>query len=124
MPLWAVALAQKFWPGALTLVVKAAPTVPPEYVRSSDGTIALRLPDSNLVRALARRVGCPLAITSANTHGAPSATSGAGVEERIVAEADLTFDGGPAPIAIASTIVGCTGRSPRSCAREPSPRPT
>lgn len=113
VPLWAVALARRFWPGALTLVVKAAPTVPAEYVRSSDGTIALRLPDSNLVRALARRVGCPLAITSANTHGAPSATSGAGVEERIVAEADLTFDGGPAPIAVASTIVGCTGPEPQ-----------
>lgn len=112
VPAWAYRLAERWWPGALTLVVKASVAVPAEYVRSQDGTIALRLPDSNLVRALARHVGCPLAITSANTHGEAAATSGSGLEERIVREADLTFDAGPAPIAVASTIVGCTGEDP------------
>jgi tRNA A37 threonylcarbamoyladenosine synthetase subunit TsaC/SUA5/YrdC len=48
----------------------------------------------------------PLATTSANTHGEAAATSGASVEQRIVAEADLTLDAGPAPLAVASTIVG------------------
>ncbi len=112
VPAWAYRLAQRWWPGALTLVVRASAAVPAEYVRTADGTIALRLPDSNLVRALARHVGCPLAITSANTHGEAAATSGSGLEERIVREADLTFDAGPAPIAVASTIVGCTGEEP------------
>ena len=112
VPAWAYRLAERWWPGALTLVVKASTAVPAEYVRTSDGTIALRLPDSNLVRALARHLGCPLAITSANTHGEAAATSGSGLEERIVREADLTFDAGPAPIAVASTIVGCTGEEP------------
>lgn len=112
VPEYAVALAVAYWPGALTLVVRASDEVPAEY-RAADGTIALRCPDSKLVRELARAVGAPLATTSANTHGAAAATSGSGVEARIVAEADLTLDGGPAPVGVASTIVGCTGERPQ-----------
>ena len=108
----AVALATAFWSGALTLVVRASDEVAPEY-RNADGTIALRLPDSNLVREIARRAGCALATTSANMHGEAAATSGASVERAIVAGADLTLDAGPAPIAIASTIVDVTGAKPR-----------
>lgn len=104
-------LARELWPGALTLVVRAGPLVPAEYARG--GTIALRCPDSSLVRALAREVGVPLAVTSANMHGEASATSGATVEGRLVEEADLTLDGGPVPLAVASTIVDCTGAEPR-----------
>jgi tRNA threonylcarbamoyl adenosine modification protein (Sua5/YciO/YrdC/YwlC family) len=112
VPEWASRLAREFWPGALTLVVHASREVPGEYLRPGDGTIALRLPDSNLVRQVARRVGVPLATTSANTHGAPSATSGMAVESRLVELSDLTLDGGPAPIAVASTIVSCLGDAP------------
>ena len=112
VPEYAIKLAVRFWPGALTLVVRASDAVPPEY-RAADGTIALRCPDSNLVRALAREVGAPLATTSANTHGLAAATSGSGVEERIVAAADLTLDAGPAPVGVASTIVGCLGPEPQ-----------
>lgn len=107
-----IALAAAFWPGALTLVVRASDEVAPEY-RRADGTIALRLPDSNLVRELARRAGCALATTSANTHGAAAAASGGAVEPRIVEAADLTLDAGLAPLAIASTIVDATGAEPR-----------
>ena len=112
VPAWAYRLAERYWPGALTLVVRASDLVPAEYRRTDDGTIALRLPDANLVRALARAVGCPLAITSANTHGAAPATTGSGVEDRLVEQVDLVYDGGPAPIAVPSTIVGCTGDVP------------
>jgi len=112
LPDYAIELAVRYWPGALTLVVRASDAVPPEY-RAADGTIALRCPDSNLVRDLARKVAAPLATTSANTHGAAAATSGAGVEPRIVAAADLTLDAGPAPVGVASTIVGCTGATPQ-----------
>lgn len=100
-------MAAAYWPGALTLVVRASEAVPEEY-RDARGTIALRLPASELVRQLARAVGMPLAITSANTHGAAAATSGASVEPRIVDEADLVLDAGPAPLAVASTIVDVT----------------
>ncbi|MDO4536909.1 MAG: L-threonylcarbamoyladenylate synthase [Coriobacteriales bacterium] len=111
LPAWAEKLACELCPGALTLVVRASDAVPEEY-RAANGTIALRVPDSDLVRSLARMVG-PLATTSANTHGEAAATSGAGVEARIVDLSDLTLDGGPAPLAVASTIVDCTGTEPR-----------
>lgn len=111
VPLWMECLARELWPGALTLVVQAGDAVPQEY-RASNGTIALRVPDSNLVRKLVRKVG-PLATTSANTHGEAAATSGSGVERRIVRTADLTLDAGPAPLAVASTIVGSEGAAPR-----------
>ncbi len=111
VPAYAVELAVRYWPGALTLVVRASDAVPLEY-RAADGTIALRCPDSELVRTLARSVGAPLATTSANTHGQAAATSGSGIEERIVEEADLSLDAGPAPVGVASTIVGCLGPEP------------
>ena len=112
LPDAAVELAMRFWPGALTLVVRASEEVPPEY-RGADETIALRMPDSNLVRELARRAGAPLATTSANTHGVDAATSGSGVEDRIVREVDLVLDGGVAPLAVASTIVSVAGDTVR-----------
>lgn len=112
VPSWAHELAKRWWPGALTLVVRASDEVPEEYRRADAGTIALRLPGSRLMVELMRRTGYPLANTSANTHGLAAATSGHGVEPRIVAEADLTLDAGPAPLAIASTIVDCTGAGP------------
>ena len=110
VPRWMHLLADELWPGALTLVVPASDVVPHEYV-AKNGTIALRVPDSNLVRALAKEVG-PLATTSANIHGAAAATSGDSVEQDIVEQADLTLDAGPAPVAVASTIVGSAGGRP------------
>ena len=107
VPKWVQLLADELWPGALTLVVPASDVVPPEYV-AKNGSIALRVPGSSLVRALAKEVG-PLATTSANIHGEAAAVSGASVEAGIVEQADLTLDAGPAPIAVASTIVGSPG---------------
>ena len=112
LPAYAAELAVRWWPGALTLVVRASDAVPAEY-RAADGTIALRCPDSPLVRTLARDMGVPLATTSANTHGEAAATSGAAVEPGIVAAADLTLDAGPAPVGVASTIVSCLGAEPK-----------
>ena len=111
VPAWMERLAYELWPGALTLVVQASDAVPQEY-RAANGTIALRVPDSNLVRSLAKEVG-PLATTSANIHGEEAATSGASVDKSIIEAADLTLDAGPAPLAIASTIVGCENGAPK-----------
>ena len=110
---WAYKLVDAYWPGALTLVVNASENVPDEYVLPDNKTIALRMPNSPLVCQIAQQLGCPLATTSANTHGAPSAVDGCGLENRLIEQADLTLDGGPAPLAIASTIVDCTGDEPR-----------
>lgn len=110
VPAYARELAARFWPGALTLVVRASDEVPADYQR--EGTVALRVPDSPLVRELARRVG-PLAVTSANTHGMPSPVSSDDIERRIADEADLTLAAGPTPGGVASTIVDTTGPEPR-----------
>ena len=104
-------LAARFWPGALTLVVRASDAVPAEY-RAPDGTVALRCPNSDLVRKIARVVDMPLAVTSANTHGHSAPAKSGQLEVRIVDEVDLTLDGGPAPLGVASTIVGCLGDAP------------
>ena len=111
VPGYAIDLATKYWPGALTLVVKASPEVPEEY-RAENGTIALRAPDNMLIRFLAFRLG-PLAVTSANTHGAAPAADGADIEPALIEAADLTLDTGPAPVGVPSTIVDCTGPEPR-----------
>lgn len=111
LPAYAIDLAIEYWPGALTLVVKASPEVPGEY-RAQDGTIALRAPDNVFVRYLALTLG-PLATTSANVHGKDAATTGADIDPALIEAADLTFDAGAAPIGVPSTIVDCTGASPR-----------
>ena len=110
VPAYARELAARFWPGALTLVVRASDEVPADYGRK--GTVALRVPDSPLVRALAREVG-PLAVTSANTHGMPAPATSDDIERRIADAADLTLAAGPAPGGVASTIVDATGPEPR-----------
>lgn len=108
---WAQRLADRYWPGALTLIVKASAEVAPEYCRP-DGTVALRVPDSNLVRLLAQQVG-PLAVTSANTHGAPAPASSDDIERRVADAADLTLAAGSTKAGASSTIVDATGTTPR-----------
>ena len=97
-------LARRCWPGALTIVVKAAPCVP-TFMRAADDTVALRASASPVVQALIRACGSPLACTSANTHGAPSPASFAAVEGRILEGVDVAVDAGETPCRYASTIV-------------------
>ena len=73
----------------------------------------MRVPNSALVRALARDLGCALAVTSANTHGYPAPAASDDIERRIADAADLTLAAGPTPSGAASTIVDCTGAEPR-----------
>lgn len=108
---WAKRLADAYWPGALTLIVKASDKIPSEYQRP-DGTVALRVPDSNLVRMLAKEVG-PLAVTSANTHGAPAPATSDDIERRIADASDLTLTAGPTKAGASSTIIDATGAAPR-----------
>lgn len=98
------ALAEKLWPGALTLVVLAADDVPP-FMRAADGTVALRASASPVVQELIARCGSPLAVTSANTHGKPAPISFDEVEPRILAGVDVAIDAGETPCRDASTIV-------------------
>ena len=105
------ALAAAFWPGALTIVVKAAPNVP-AFMQAQDGTIALRASACEAVRQLVCTCASPLAVTSANTHGAPAPASFAQAEPRIVDGVDIAIDAGPTRCREASTIVSCAGAAP------------
>lgn len=97
-------LAQAFWPGALTLVVPAAPCVP-AFMRAADGTVALRASASPVVQELIRLTRSPLAVTSANTHGLPAPVSFGEVEDRILDGVDVAVDAGATVCRDASTIV-------------------
>ena len=118
VPDYAKDLAEKHWPGALTIIVKASANVPEEF-RSNEGTIGLRMPASETALDLIRSVGCPLAVTSANISGGSA----------IPASQSFDFDAAgfdcPASVAlcendadasaignIASTVVDCTGPFP------------
>lgn len=111
VPAYAHRLARTFWPGALTIVVKAGAAVPPEF-RDERGTVALRSPDHELVQELIRASGAAIVTTSANTSGLPPAISFDSLEERILAAADLALDGGETAHKVASTVVDCTGPEP------------
>ena len=108
VPCAAHALAHAFWPGALTIVVKASDEVP-LYMQAADGTVALRASACGCVQRLVRACDSPLAVTSANTHGMPAPASFEQVEQRILAGVDLAIDGGKTVCQEASTIVSCEG---------------
>ena len=120
VPDYALRLAERFWPGALTLVVPASEDIDPEYLQAADplnpaagGTVALSAPGSDFIEALLGELDCPIAQTSANLHGMPAATCAAALDPSIVRDVDLVVDGGPSPLCAPSTIVDCTGPEPK-----------
>ena len=112
VPDYAHTLAKTFWPGALTLVVKASDRVGKDF-RADDDTVALRSPDHEVIMELIQASGGPIIATSANTSGAPAPGAFVEVEERIIAAADVALDGGETEHKQASTVVDCTGSEPR-----------
>ncbi len=112
VPIAAEELAARYWPGGLTLIVPAAPHLPPELL-AGGATVAVRVPDHLWLRELIRRLGQPLAATSANLHGEPNPTSADMVEAHLGRRLPLILDGGPTPGDIPSTIVDVTGPEPK-----------
>jgi L-threonylcarbamoyladenylate synthase len=99
-------LAEAFWPGPLTLVVRRRPGSPvAAAVTAGLDTVALRVPDAPVVAALARALGRPLAAPSANRSGRVSATDADAVVAELAGAVDLVIDGGPSAIGVESTIV-------------------
>lgn len=107
-------IAERLWPGPLTLVLDRRPGLAWELGRPAE-TVGVRCPDHALVRALAAEVG-PIATTSANRHGEPTPPTAAGVVEALGATGApggtqglaLVLDGGPCA-APPSTVVDATG---------------
>ena len=102
-------LAAHFWPGPVTLVIPAAPAVPAD-ITAGTGTIAIRVPDLELTRALCRRTG-PLVSTSANRAGGTPPVTCADALEAVGAAAALALDAGRGR-AVASTIVDLASTPP------------
>ncbi len=103
------ALALRFWPGPLTLVVPKHPDLP-EAV-SALPTVGVRQPHHAVAQALLALAG-PLAVTSANLSGQPSATTAQAVLAQLEGRIDLLLDGGPTPGGVASTVIDCTAEPP------------
>ncbi len=111
----AVRLARSFWPGALTLVLPALPDLPRGVTDVTDDgmqTVAIRVPDSALARAIIAAAGGALAVTSANRSGAAPAVEAREVEGFELDEHLLVIDGGRAPGGVPSTIVLATSEQP------------
>jgi L-threonylcarbamoyladenylate synthase len=105
----AAILASRFWPGPLTLILPAGPSLPGELTAGSGG-LAVRVPALELARALCRAAGA-LISTSANVSGEPPATRCSDAVRAVGNAAALALDAGPAERA-ASTIVDLTGERP------------
>lgn len=99
-------LAERFWPGALTLVVPRHPALPANL--SPTPTIGIRMPDHAFARELLRQAG-PLATTSANLSGGPNPRNAQEVLAQLEGRVELVIDGGDAPGGVPSTVVDCTG---------------
>jgi len=109
----AAELAQAFWPGALTLVLKRREPTPLAFLVSAGlDTAALRAPAHPVARALIDAAGVPIAAPSANRAGAVSPTNAADVAAELNGRVDLILDAGPCPIGLESTIIGFAGQSP------------
>ena len=100
-------LAERFWPGPLTIIVKAGSRLPLR-VTANTGNVALRVPDAAIARAVITRLGLPITATSANLHGFPECTYAQSVRDQLGDQIPLIVDGGPTSRTVATTIVDLT----------------
>jgi L-threonylcarbamoyladenylate synthase len=102
-------LAQRFWPGPLTLVLPRKPLIP-DIVTSGLETVGVRCPDHPLALALIRASGVPLSAPSANPFGRISPTTAAHVREQLADAVSVVLDGGACRIGVESTVLVCDPR--------------
>jgi L-threonylcarbamoyladenylate synthase len=108
VPARARRLARRRWPGPLTLVLPRTGVVPAE-VTAGLATVAVRVPDHPVARALIRTAGVPVAAPSANRFGQASPTTAAHVLADLDGRVDLVLDAGPTRVGVESTVVDVTG---------------
>jgi L-threonylcarbamoyladenylate synthase len=99
------ALASRFWPGPLTVLVPKKPTLPESI--SATAAVAVRVPDHAVARGLLRLAG-PMAVTSANLSGQASPSTAQEVLDQLNGRIDLIIDGGTTPGGVPSTLVDCS----------------
>lgn len=104
-------LVEAFWPGALSLVIRQAPSLAWD-LGDTNGTVMVRMPMHPVALDLLRNVG-PMAVSSANRSGQPPATTAADAKAQLGMDVAVYLDGGAAPVGIPSTIVDLSGPVPR-----------
>ena len=112
IPQAAYDLAERFWPGPLTIVLPAKSCVPRRTTGGLD-TVAVRCPDSEVTREIIRLAGVPLAAPSANISGKPSTTTAEHVRHDHDGRIDAIVDGGACRVGVESTIVDLSEERPR-----------
>ena len=100
-------LARRFWPGPLTVIVKADPRLPLK-VTANTGNVALRVPNAEVPLAIIRSAGLPITATSANLHGEMECTNAMEVRDQLGDCLSIIVDGGQAPGVMPTTIVDLT----------------
>jgi L-threonylcarbamoyladenylate synthase len=105
-------LSRQFWPGPLTMVLRASERLPSALTGES-GTIGIRFPDHELCRRIVSAAGGVLTGTSANLTGQPSAATAEAVMNQLGGTLDLIVDGGPTPGGAPSTVLDLTLDPPR-----------
>jgi tRNA threonylcarbamoyl adenosine modification protein (Sua5/YciO/YrdC/YwlC family) len=101
-------LAERFWPGPLTLIVKAGTRLPLR-VTANTGNVALRVPEAAIARAVVDGLGLPITATSANLRGMPECTDAGSVSVQLGDHIPLIVDGGPTLRSTPTTIVDLSG---------------
>lgn len=108
MPPEAEKLANSFWPGPLTMVLKKTDLVP-DLITTGLDTVAVRMPSNTIAAGLITASGVPIAAPSANMFGRPSPTTAAHVIDDLNGRVDMVLDGGDTDIGVESTVVGFDG---------------
>ncbi|MBO3700185.1 L-threonylcarbamoyladenylate synthase [Roseivirga sp. E12] len=112
VPKEAEALASRFWPGPLTILLKRKSSIP-DIVTSGLDTVAIRVPAHGLTHQLLKSLDFPLAAPSANPFGYVSPTTASHVDQQLGHEVDYILDGGPCSVGIESTIVSFESEMPK-----------
>jgi L-threonylcarbamoyladenylate synthase len=105
-------LARRYWPGPLTIIVKAASRLPLK-VTANTGNVALRVPNAKIPLAVVQAAQIPITATSANLSGETECTTAEAVRDQLQGRISIIVDGGTSPREIASTIVDLTDEEAR-----------
>ena len=112
IPASAYTLANKFWPGPMTMILKRKPIVP-DVVTAGLDTVGMRCPDHALCRKIIAAADVPVAAPSGNTSGRPSPTTAAHMLEDMNGKIDAIMEGGACNVGVESTIIDLTCSPPR-----------
>ncbi len=112
VPETAYVLAERFWPGPLTIILRRGPAIPDAVTAGLD-TVGMRCPDHPVCRAILEAAGVPVAAPSGNLSGRPSPTTAAHMLEDMEGRIDAIVDGGPCAVGVESAILDLTADPPR-----------